>query len=264
MLKKFNPITPSTRNLIRLNCKNLSKKPLLKNSLIGLKNGSGRNQLGRITVRRKGGGHKQRYRKLNLFQNKNSILIVLSLEYDPNRSANIASCYDLLTKTYQYIIATNRIEVGDIIKSGKIAEIKNGHTLQLSEIPVGSSIHSVTIKKKGRSVISRSAGTSCELLKKDNKNALIKLCSKKHRLISIDCIATLGSVSNELKLLTTIGKAGRSRWLNKRPKVRGVAMNPIDHPHGGGEGKTSGGRTSVTPWGKPGKNKKTSNSKFSC
>ena len=264
MLKKFNPITPSTRNLIKLSNKKLEKKPLLKAKLAGSKNGSGRNNLGRITVRRKGGGHKQKFRKLNLFQNIDSVLIILSIEYDPKRSASIASAYDILSKTYQYVIASKNVNVGDVIKSGKLAEVKNGHSLPLSEIPLGSIVHCVSLKKDQRSIISRSAGTFCELLKKDNVSALIKLCSKKQKLVPVDCVATLGSVSNELRFLTTIGKAGRSRWLNKRPHVRGVAMNPVDHPHGGGEGKTSGGRTSVTPWGKPGKNKKTSksNSRF--
>jgi len=263
MLKKFNPVTPSTRNLIKLDLKNLEKKPLLKTNLVGLKTGSGRNNLGRITVRRKGGGHKQKFRKLNLFRNADSVLIILSIEYDPKRSANIASAYDILAETYQYVIASKNINVGDVIKSGKLAEVKNGHSLPLSEIPLGSIIHCVSLKKDEKSIISRAAGTFCELLKKDNVNALVKLGSKKYRLVPVECVATLGSVSNELKFLTTIGKAGRSRWLNKRPHVRGVAMNPVDHPHGGGEGKTSGGRTSVTPWGKPGKNKKTSNSKSS-
>ena len=248
MLKKFNPVTPSTRNLVRLNNKSLRKNPLLKTMLVGLKNCSGRNNLGRITVRHKGGGHKQKLRKLNLFRNVNSVLIILSIEYDPKRSANIASAYDTLSKTYQYVIASKNINVGDVIKSGRLAEVKNGHALPLSEIPLGSIIHCVSLKKNKRFIISRSAGTFCELLKKDGGNALVKLCSKKYRFIPVDCIATMGSVSNELNFLTTIGKAGRSRWLNKRPKVRGVAMNPVDHPHGGGEGKTSGGRTSVTPW----------------
>lgn len=262
MLKKFNPVTPGTRNLVRLNTNSLKTSPLLKNNLVGLKNNSGRNNSGRITVRRRGGGHKQKFRKLNLIKNSDSILIILSIEYDPNRSANIASAYDILSKTYQYSIAPKNIKIGDVLKSGKLAEIKNGHALPLSEIPLGSIIHCVTLKKNGKSTVSRAAGTFCELLKKDKGKALIRLCSKTHRVVSEDCVAVLGSVSNELKFLTTIGKAGRSRWLNKRPKVRGVAMNPVDHPHGGGEGKTSGGRTSVTPWGRPGKNKKTSNSKF--
>ena len=141
MLKKFNPVTPSTRNLIKLDLKNLEKKPLLKTNLVGLKTGSGRNNLGRITVRRKGGGHKQKFRKLNLFRNADSVLIILSIEYDPKRSANIASAYDILAETYQYVIASKNINVGDVIKSGKLAEVKNGHSLPLSEIPLGSIIH---------------------------------------------------------------------------------------------------------------------------
>lgn len=261
MLKKFNPITPSQRNLIRLTNVNLSNKPLLKNKIKGLKTGSGRNCFGRITSRHKGGGHKQRYRKIDLNRSTNSVGIILSIEYDPNRSANIASIYDLANHKYFYVLASKNIKVGDILKSGSIAEVKNGHSLPLSKIPVGSYIHNVSLQTKGNSKISRAAGTFCELIEKNTHTALIKLCSGELRYVPASCFATIGTVSNDLLFLTTIGKAGRSRWLNKRPKVRGVAMNPVDHPHGGGEGKTSGGKTSVTPWGKPGKGKKTSNSK---
>ena len=261
MLKEFKPITPSTRNLVRLRYKNASKRPLLKCKIIGSKQNSGRNNLGRITSRHKGGGHKQKFRDINFFRKFDSICLVIGLEYDPNRSANIAALYDIKKKTYDYIIAPRNLNVGDVVKSGKLAEVKIGHSLSLYKIPLGSLIHCISKKKNGKSIMGRSAGTFCELLEKNNKYATIRLCSKKRINISINCRATIGAVSNELLILTNVGKAGRSRWLNKRPKVRGVAMNPIDHPHGGGEGKTSGGRTSVTPWGKPGKNKKTSRSK---
>ena len=262
ILKEFKPVTPSTRNLIRIKNKELLKKPLLKTDNVKLKAHAGRNSLGRITVRHRGGGHKKKYRKVNLFRSLNGIFIVLSLEYDPNRTANIASIYNILTKKYEYIIAPKNIKTGDILKSGTIAEVKNGHALPIYKIPIGSLIHCISLKKNGRAILSRSAGSFCELIEKQKSTACIKLRSKKRRYISLDCFASIGSVSNEFSFLTNIGKAGRSRWLNKRPIVRGVAMNPIDHPHGGGEGKTSGGRTAVTPWGKPGKNKKTSRSKY--
>ena len=206
-------------------------------------------------------GHKKNYRKVNLFKNCDSVFIVLGLEYDPNRSANIASIYDILKKKYEYVIAPKGIKSGDILKYGSLAEIKNGHSLPIYKIPLGSVIHCISLAKNGRAVISRAAGSFCELIEKQKLTACIKFRSKKHRYVSTNCFASIGIVSNELLFLTNKGKAGRSRWLNKRPKVRGVAMNPIDHPHGGGEGKTSGGRTSVTPWGKPGKSKKTSRSR---
>ena len=262
ILKKWKPVTPSSRNLIQVKNLNLAKKPLLKQKIIGLKTNTGRNKYGRITVRHKGGGHKQNYREINFFRNIDGIFIVLSLEYDPNRSATIASIYNILTKEYEYIIAPKNIQVGDVVKSGKNAEVKNGHALPLAKIPVGSIIHCVSIKPFDKAIISRAAGSFCELIEKRTLTVGIKCRSNKYRYISKECVASIGSVSNELLFLTNIGKAGRSRWLNKRPKVRGVAMNPIDHPHGGGEGKTSGGRTSVTPWGKPSKNKKTSRSNF--
>lgn len=258
MLKKFKPITPSSRNLIRLCTKNLNNKPLLKSKILGFKLNSGRNSLGRITCRHRGGGHKKKYRELNLYRNSNIISIVLSVEYDPNRSANIVSVYNICNKRYDYYLAAKNVKIGDVLKSGDISDIKNGNSLPISKIPLGSFIHCVSLKKRGKAILSRSAGTSCELVEKNNVSANIILCSKQRKSISIECFAVIGSVSNESKILTNVGKAGRSRWLNKRPKVRGVAMNPVDHPHGGGEGKTSGGRTSVTPWGKPGKNKKTS------
>ena len=152
MLKKFNPITPGTRNLIRVCTKHLRNSSLLKNNLIGLKTSSGRNNLGRITVRRKGGGHKQKFRKVNLTKNCDSVLIILSIEYDPNRSANIAATYDVLSKKYGYIIAPKNVQVGSVLKSGKFAEIKNGHSLPFSEIPLGSIIHCVALKEKGKSI----------------------------------------------------------------------------------------------------------------
>ena len=260
-LKKCNPITPSQRNLIQLDKSGLSQKPLLKNKIIGIKNSSGRNNTGKITSFHRGGGHKKKYRRINFLRNKDNISIVTSIEYDPYRTSNIASLYNFLDKTYSYILSPKNLKVGDIVKSGENAEPKNGHSLKISKIPIGSSIHNVSIKENTESKISRSAGTFSQLIEKTPKSGRIQLSSGEQRYISINCYATIGTVSNELLFLTTLNKAGRSRWLNRRPKVRGVAMNPVDHPHGGGEGKTSGGRTSVTPWGKPTKGRKTSRSK---
>ena len=259
MLQKQNPTTPSQRHLIKINNKDLRKNPLVKLKLKGLKNTSGRNNTGKITSFHKGGGHKQRYREIDFQRNNNSISIVTSIEYDPNRTGNIASVYDFNTKKYSYILAPKNLMIGNIIKSGPNAEINLGHSLPLSKIPEGSLIDNVAEKKNNSSSISRAAGTFSHLLEKTSTYCRIKLPSGEQRKFSIKCYASIGIVSNELHSLISINKAGRSRWLNKRPTVRGVAMNPIDHPHGGGEGRKSG--RDVTPWGKPNKRGKTSNSK---
>ena len=261
-LKKLNPITPSQRNLIRLNKSMLLRKSLLKKDILGITNVAGRNNTGKITSFHKGGGHKKKYRKIEFLRNKNSTGIVCSIEHDPYRNSNIASVYDFLEKTYYYILQPNNLNVGDIIKSGDNAEPQIGHALQISKVPVGSFIHNISLKANKKSQISRSAGTSSLLIEKTATGGQIKLTSGKIISLANQCTATIGVVSNGLTYLTNVGKAGRSRWLNNRPKVRGVAMNPIDHPHGGGEGKTSGGRkTSVTPWGKPVRKGSTSTSK---
>ncbi len=261
-LKLYNPTTPSLRNLIRLNKKKLSKNPLLKQKIKGLKLKSGKNFSGQLTMFNKGGGHKKRYRIIEFKRADESIGMVTSIEHDPFRSSTIASVYEFSQKKFYYIIASKNLKIGDIIKSGLNADIKNSHSLPISKIPVGCLIHNISPKEKYAGQISRSAGTFSQLIEKTSKFGKIKLSSGELRALSIKCFASIGVVSNELALLTTTGKAGRSRWLNKRPKVRGVAMNPVDHPHGGGEGKTSGGRkTSVTPWGKPTKGVKTSKSK---
>lgn len=261
VFKKINPRTSSQRNLIRLNNLNLSKFYLLKNKIINKKKKNGKTSNGQIVCRRKGGGHKQRYRLINFNRNKNSIGIITTIEYDPNRSCNIASIYDFINNTYYYILAPMNIKVGDIIKSGSDANIFNGNSLPISMIPIGSIVHNVSTKVNKNSEISRAAGTFSKVIGKNPTTSILQLSSGEQRYVSSRCFVTLGVVSNDAWFLTTLGKAGRSRWLNKRPKVRGVAMNPVDHPHGGGEGKTSGGRTSVTPWGKPTKNGKTSRSK---
>jgi large subunit ribosomal protein L2 len=262
ILKKIKPRTTSQRNLIKINYNNvISKKPLLKYKIIGTKTSSGRNNTGKITISHKGGGHKKRYRKVEFMREKSKIEIITSIEYDPNRNSFIASSYDFISKSYQYILSPKNLKVGDIIKSGFIAEIKVGHSLPISKIPVGSLIHNISKTRMKKAQISRSAGSFSRLIEKTSKYGRILLNSGKQKLIPIKCFATLGIVSNDFVILATRAKAGRSRWLNQRPTVRGVAMNPIDHPHGGGEGKTSGGRSSVTPWGKPTRGIKTSRSK---
>ena len=260
-LKTFKPKTPSLRNLVRLNLKSLANKPYLKKKIKGLKQNSGKNVNGRITSYHRGGGHKTKYRQINFERNKQDIGIVISIEHDPYRSANIAAIYSKISQKYYYIIAPKNLNIGDVINSGNTAKPKNGNSLPISKIPVGCLIHNIALHKDSKSTISRAAGTFSQLIEKTSNYGKIKLSSGKYMTLTVNCFATIGIVSNELLLLTTLGKAGRTRWLNKRPTVRGVAMNPVDHPHGGGEGKTSGGRTSVSPWGKPTKGGKTSTSK---
>jgi large subunit ribosomal protein L2 len=253
ILESTKPVTPSQRQLIKLSRKTLKKRPLLKNSIKGKKNPSGRNNSGKITVKHRGGGHKKNYRIINFLRIYPSEGIVSSIEYDPNRRANIASIFDSLRSKFFYILAPKNLNVGDIIKSGKNANEKIGHSLPLSEIPVGSYIYNISLKPSKLAQISRSAGTFSKLIEKTLDHAKVEFSSGEQKLLSTKCYATIGIVSNELAFLTRLGKAGQSRWLNKRPKVRGVAMNPVDHPHGGGEGKKSG--IGKTPWGKP-KNKR--------
>jgi large subunit ribosomal protein L2 len=250
----------SQKNLTQLNNLYINKPLLIKNKIVGLKNNSGRNNVGRITSFHKGGGHKQKYRKINFKRTSDSIGIVTSIEYDPNRTSNIASVFNFLDTTYEYILATNNLNVGDIVKSGLIADIKSGHSVQLVKVPAGTYVNNISIFPTRKAQISRAAGTFSTILEVNNKFSKLKFCSGKVKLIPSACFCTIGIVSNQFSFLRTIGKAGRSRWLNKRPIVRGVAMNPIDHPHGGGEGKKSGRKILVTPWGKPTKGVKTSKS----
>lgn len=244
-----NPVTPSQRNLIKLKKNHLSRSPFLKSEISGLKNNDGR-----VTSYHRGGGHKQKYRKINFFRTTNCFGVIVTIEYDPNRTANIASLYDFLNNDYSYILAPKNLNIGDIVKSGINAEINLGHSLPIAKIPVGSLIHNISPKKNKEAQISRAAGSFSQLMEKTSERAKIKISSGEERFISLECYATLGIVSNEFYFLTNLGKAGRSRWLNKRPTVRGVAMNPIDHPNGGGEGKKSGSFL-LTPWGKSKKSK---------
>jgi large subunit ribosomal protein L2 len=248
-LKFLKPTTSSQRHVILLNKKHLSKIPLLKTELKGIKTNSGRNNSGRITVFHKGNGHKQRYRKINFNRTFESTGIICSIEYDPNRNSNIASVYDVFKNKFFYILATKNLTLGNIVKSGSKAKPNNGNSLPIYKIPTGYCIHNISQKPLQKAKIARSAGTFAVLKEKTSKYAKIKLPSGKIKIISNQGFATIGIVSNESFCLSRDGKAGRSRWLNKRPTVRGVAMNPIDHPHGGGEGKKSG--KALTPWGKP-------------
>lgn len=250
------PITPSQRHLIKISNKALRKKPFIKSNLTGIKTSSGRNNSGKITVRHKGGGHKKKYRRIDFYRVIDSEGIICTLEYDPNRNTNVASVYNYITKHFCYILAPKNLKVGDIVKTGKKAEAKIGHSLPISKIPVGSYIHNISLKKNKKAQVSRSAGTFSRLIEKTLEYAKIQLSSGKQRFISSNCFATIGIVSNDLAFLTQKGKAGQSRWKNKRPSVRGVAMNPVDHPHGGGEGKKSG--KGKTPWGKNVKSGRTS------
>lgn len=260
MERKFlKPITSSQRHLILLNKKHLSKTPTLKTKIVGIKNSSGRNNSGKITVRHKGNGHKRKYRKVNFLRNYESTGIVTSIEYDPNRNANIASVYDFLKSDFFYILAPKNLNIGNIVKSGIDVDAITGNSLPILKIPEGSFIHNISPKESKQAQIARSAGTYSILKEKMRDYAIIQLRSGEQRMLSSRCYATIGIVSNEALKLTRRSKAGHSRWLNKRPTVRGVAMNPVDHPHGGGEGKKSG--KSLTPWGKPNKSGKTSRSK---
>ena len=251
---KFTLLTQ--KKLINLSKKKLNKISLIKNMIIGKKNVAGKNNSGKITVHHKGGGHKKKYRKIDFIRNEDSIGVVTSLEYDPHRTALIASVYDFLNSKYLYIIAPKNLNIGSIVKSGLSADIKVGHCLALMKIPVGGFIHNISLKENRKAQLTRSAGTNAQLIETTSRYCRIILSSGMHKFVSPSCQATIGTVSNEFSFFKTVRKAGRNRWLNKRPTVRGVAMNPIDHPHGGGEGKSSGGRSSVTPWGKPTKNGK--------
>lgn len=257
-IKSFSPTQNKIITLVKIG---RNKAPLLKKMIKGKKNVAGKNNSGKITISHKGGGHKKRYRKIDFKRTEDSIGIVTTIEYDPYRTSFIASIYDFLNSRYYYIIAPKNLNIGNIIKSGFSANIKVGHSLTLMKIPVGSFIHNISLKENKKAQLTRSAGTNAQLIEKTSKYCRIVLSSGTHIFVSPSCLATIGSVSNEFSFFKTINKAGRSRWLNKRPTVRGVAMNPIDHPHGGGEGKSSGGRFSVTPWGKPTKNGKTTKKK---
>ncbi len=260
-LLKRKPTSPGRRFVVNVVSPDLHKgdphAPLLeKKSKTG-----GRNNAGRITTRHVGGGHKQHYRIIDFKRNKDGIPAkVERIEYDPNRSAHIALvCY--LDGERRYIIAPKNLKAGDSVESGDAAPIKVGNTLPLRNIPVGSLIHCVELKPAKGAQIARSAGASAQLVAREGRHATLRLRSGEMRKVLSECRATLGEVSNSEHSLRSLGKAGASRWRGVRPTVRGVAMNPVDHPHGGGEGRTSGGRHPVSPWGMPTKGYKTRKNK---
>ena len=259
-LKKFRPNTPGTRGLTLVDKKGLWTGKPVKSLTAGLSKKGGRNNTGRITMRRKGGGHKAKYRIIDFKRNNTESATVDRIEYDPNRSSYIA----LITYTdgtKSYILAPKDLKVGDQVISGEKKEIRIGNCMPMSDIPVGIDIHNIELKIGSGAQLARSAGSSTQIVGKSDGYVAIKLPSGEQRKVREECRATIGILSNIDKKNQKLGKAGRKRWLGVRPSVRGVAMNPIDHPHGGGEGKTSGGRDPVTPWGKPTKGKKTRNNK---
>jgi large subunit ribosomal protein L2 len=260
-LKKFNPTTPGRRGLVLVDRSALWKGKPERTLTEGLYNKAGRNNNGRITARRRGGGHKRRYRVIDFKRLRYGVeAIVERLEYDPNRTAFIA-LIKYTDDQLSYILAPQRLSIGDKVISGEAVDIKPGNAMPMQSIPVGTIIHNIEMKTGKGGQIARSAGTYAQIIGKDQGYAQLRLSSGELRLVRSECMATIGAVSNPDQQNIKLGKAGRNRWLGKRPSVRGVAMNPIDHPHGGGEGRTSGGRHPVTPWGKPTKGKRTRSNK---
>lgn len=262
-IKTYNPTSAGRRHQTCSAFDEITKTTPEKSLLVSLKKTGGRNSNGRITSRHQGGGHKQKYRIIDFRRDKRSIpATVASIEYDPNRSARIA-LLNYVDGEKRYILAPLDLKVGDVVISGPEADIKPGNSLPLRSIPLGTVIHNIELKIGKGAQLARSAGTFAQLMSKEGKYSQVKLPSGEVRLVLQDCYATIGQVGNTDHENVNIGKAGRSRWLGKRPKVRGVAMNPVDHPHGGGEGRTSGGRHPVTPWGIPTKGYKTRTNKTS-
>jgi len=260
-LKTFKPYTKSRRGTVLIDKKGLWKGKPIKKLTFGKISSGGRNNLGRITSRSRGAGHKNKYRLVDFYRNKDDILATVErIEYDPNRSSNL-----MLVKyedgERNYLIAPQNIKTGDKIISGKEKEIKIGNCLPLSDIPAGTDIHNIEITPGSGAKFIRSAGSSAQISGSDGVYSIIRLSSGEVRRIISTSRATIGSVSNPDQKNLKIGKAGRNRWLGKRPSVRGVAMNPVDHPHGGGEGKTSGGRSPVSPQGQSAKGLKTRKNK---
>ncbi|MDC0497827.1 50S ribosomal protein L2 [Alphaproteobacteria bacterium] len=261
MLIKLKPNTPGQRGTVLVSKKHLSKEAPFKSLTKPMSSSGGRNNQGRITSRRKGGGVKRKYREIDFKRNKFDINAeVIRNEYDPNRSSFISLIkYD--DGEFRYILSPRNLKVGDKITSGENVEIKDGNTLPLKNIPVGSNVHNIEMKPGAGGQLVRSAGTSAQIISKEETSVQIKLVSGEIRLINKNSLATVGVLSNPDNKNIKLGKAGRNRYLGKRPKVRGVVMNPVDHPHGGGEGRTSGGRHPVTPWGVSTKGKKTRRNK---
>ena len=256
-LRNFKPVTSTRRHLVLVDHSELHKGKPVKKLTVGLTGNGGRNNFGRITARRRGGGHKRRYRMVDFKRQKFDVTATVErLEYDPNRTAFIGLIkYE--DGELSYILAPQRLSVGDQVVSGERCDIKPGNAMPMNNIPVGTIIHNIEMKPGKGGQIARAGGTYAQLIGRDQGYAQLKLTSGELRMVRGECMATIGAVSNPDQANIKIGKAGRKRWLGKRPSVRGVAMNPVDHPHGGGEGRTSGGRHPVTPWGKPTKGKRT-------
>jgi large subunit ribosomal protein L2 len=256
-IKKLKPVTPGTRFKSNYTFEEITKSSPDKSLTVALRKSGGRNNLGRITARHIGGGHRRRYRIIDFKRDKHGIPAkVFSIEYDPNRSSRIALLH-YSDGEKRYIIAPNGLKVGDKIMSGSGSEISVGNALPLKEMPLGSFVHNVELKPGKGGQLGRSAGSSLQLMAREGNYAQLKMPSGEVRMININCLATYGQVGNSEHENISFGKAGRTRWLGKRSYVRGVAMNPVDHPMGGGEGKTSGGGHPVSPWGQKSKGLKT-------
>ncbi|MBC8491206.1 MAG: 50S ribosomal protein L2 [Candidatus Marinimicrobia bacterium] len=256
-IKKIKPTTPGQRFMSVDTFEDITTTTPEKSLLVPLKRSSGRNNRGRITSRRRGGGHQRSYRLIDFKRDKHGIeAVVKTIEYDPNRSSRIA-LLNYKDGEKRYIIAPDGLQVGNVIVSGLDAPIKVGNSLPLKNIPAGTLVHNIELKPKKGGQIARGAGTAAQIMAKEGKYVTLKMPSGEMRLVLAECYATVGEVGNRDHENINLGKAGRSRWLGRRPKVRGVAMNPVDHPMGGGEGKSSGGRHPVSPWGQPSKGYRT-------
>jgi len=260
-LKSYKPVTPSQRQLVIVDRSGLHKGKPVKGLTEGLSSKGGRNNHGRVTTRFRGGGHKRTYRIVDFKRRKFDVAgTVERLEYDPNRTAFIA-LVKYADGELAYILAPQRLAVGDQVVAGENVDVKPGNAMPLGSMPVGTIVHNVELKPGKGGQIARSAGAYAQLVGRDQGMAILRLNSGEQRIVHGACLATVGAVSNPDHGNINLGKAGRSRWLGRRPHNRGVTMNPVDHPHGGGEGRTSGGRHPVTPWGKPTKGKKTRSNK---
>ena len=260
-LKTYKPTSPGQRQLVKVDRSGLHKGKPVKGLTVGLSKSGGRNNLGRITNWLIGGGHKRSYRIIDFKRRKFDVVgTVERLEYDPNRTSFIA-LVNYPDGEQAYIIAPQRLTAGDKVVAGQQVDVKPGNAMPLGSMPVGTIVHNVELKPGKGGQVARAAGGYAQLVGRDQGYAIIRLKSGETRKVSSDCMATVGAVSNPDHLNESLGKAGRNRWLGVRPGVRGVAMNPVDHPHGGGEGRTSGGRHPVTPWGKNTKGKKTRSNK---
>ena len=250
-IRKSKPTSPGRRFQSHSDFKELTRAEPEKSLLEPNPKKAGRNNYGRVTTRHQGGGNKTRYRRVDFRRNKDNIPAkVAHVEYDPNRNARIALLH-YVDGEKRYILMPNRVKVGDMLQSGPGSDIRPGNALPLRNIPVGTVVHNVELKPGAGGKMARSAGSSVQLIAKEGANATLRLPSGEMRTVPMDCRATVGEVGNAEAELISVGKAGRNRWKNKRPSVRGVAMNPVDHPLGGGEGKSSGGRHPVSPWGQP-------------